>query len=243
MIDRPEFFNGVPIPYGASVAQLLGMIESSGPEKWAAIVALAHCDADEALHLLANLAQSSDTYTRRAAIVAIGRHARGHVLGQLVCKRLEDSSEYVAWAACEAAAALKLRAAHGGIQNLLKHRSQALRLAAVQALAVLWRNSDFSKVFQLMQSDPADKVRKEAAWTLRKRARRSNWRLLFDTWRREHPPRHRVWACELAETFGASEILPFLAQLAADRDGHVRKAAGRAIDIIQERPPGTSLTD
>ena len=243
MINRPEFFNGVPIPYGASVAQISGKIESSGPEKWAAIMALAHCAADEALHLLSNLARSSDTYTRRAAIEAIGRHARGHVLGQLVCNRLEDPSEYVARAACEAAAALKLRAAHGGIQNLQKHRSQALRLAAVQALAVLWQNSDFSKVFQLMQSDPDDKVRMEAAWTLRKRALRSDWRLLFDTWRSEHPPRHRVWACELAETFGGSEILPFLAQLAADRDGHVREAAGRAIEIVQERPLDTSLPD
>ena len=243
MIDRPELLNGVPIPYGASVAQLLGMIESSGSEKWAAIMALAHCDADEALHLLGNLAQSSDTYIRRAAIEAIGRHARGHMAGQLVCKRLEDSSDYIVRSACKAAVALKLRAAHGGIQILLKHRSQSLRLVAVQSLAVLWRNSDFSKVFQLMQSDPADEVRKEAAWTLRKHALRSNWHLLFDTWRREHPPRHRVWACQLAEAFGGSDILQFLAQLATDRDGHVRKAACRAIDIIQERPLDTSLPD
>ncbi len=69
----------------------------------------------------------------------------------------------------------------------------------------------------------------------------SNWRLLFDTWRREHPPRHRVWACELAGTYGSSEILPYLAQLAADGDGHVSKAAGRAIGIIQEHRLGTSL--
>ena len=78
---------------------------------------------------------------------------------------------------------------------------------------------------------------------LRKRALRSNWRLLFDIWYREHPPRHRVWACELAETFGGSEILPFLAKLSEDRDGHVREAAGRAIDIIQERTLDTSLPD
>ena len=103
MTDRPEFLNGIPIPYGERVAQLLGMIESSEPEKWAAIAVLAHSDTDEALHILANLAQSSDTYTRRAAIDAIARHARGHVLDQLVCKRLEDSSEYVARAACAAA--------------------------------------------------------------------------------------------------------------------------------------------
>ena len=161
----------------------------------------------------------------------------------MVCEGLDDASEYVAWAACEAAVKLKLGAAHDGILTLLEHRPPNLRAAAVRALAVLWRDPDFPKVFHLMQRDSADEVRKDAAWTLRKRADRSNWRLLFDTWRGEHPPRHRLWACELARTFGDGEILPLLAQLAEDRDGHVRKAAARAIAVVQERPADRSAGD
>jgi len=40
--------------------------------------------------------------------------------------------------------------------------------------------------------------------------------------------RHRQWACDLAETFSGTEILPLLLQLSLDLDGHVRKAASRA---------------
>ena len=38
-------------------------------------------------------------------------------------------------------------------------------------------------------------------------------------------PRHRQWACELAERFSGPNILPVLRELSLDVDGHVRKAA------------------
>lgn len=74
-----------------------------------------------------------------------------------------------------------------------------------------------------------------AAWNLRAAATLRNWRRLFSIWYADEQPRHRQWACELAETFGDADVLPQLVLLSGDANGHVRKAAHLAAERIQAR--------
>jgi hypothetical protein len=64
---------------------------------------------------------------------------------------------------------------------------------------------------------------------------RQTGRTLFDAFYRDELARHRQWACDLAETFSGTEILPLLLQLSFDLDGHVRKAASRAARTLSSR--------
>lgn len=63
----------------------------------------------------------------------------------------------------------------------------------------------------------------------------ADWLQLFEAFRTDDPPRHRVWACELAMQFGSLDINRLLEALASDRDGHVRQAAEQAVDTLSRR--------
>ncbi|WP_247359433.1 HEAT repeat domain-containing protein [Bradyrhizobium sp. 134] len=52
---------------------------------------------------------------------------------------------------------------------------------------------------------------------------------------RDELPRHRLWACEIANTFGDPDVLPALTPLLNDDDGHVRKSAAQAHQAIGAR--------
>jgi HEAT repeat protein len=237
MAFKPPNFNGILVPYGASVIELAAMIELPGPQRWAAYIALAHDESEEGLGVLAKATQRSDPHTRRAALAAIGQHVKGHTLADLVHDGLEDPSDFVARTACEAAAALRLHGAHDAVFRLLDDKSLATRIVAIQTLKVLWNDLDFTKLHEIVQDKRNERLRKEAAFTLRARASESNWHQLFDTWREDSLPRHRTWACQLAELFGGSQAMPILTKLAKDHNGHVRKAAARAIAAIADRRP------
>ncbi|MCK1655215.1 HEAT repeat domain-containing protein [Bradyrhizobium sp. 149] len=200
-----------------------------------AIRSLVSRDDDEVLNELRTLAASSDAFVRRTAIEIIGQHKRGPELRTIVVAAFSDPSDYVRRTACGIVEHWKLAEAHDLVLPFLRAPEASTRECALRALANIWHEADFHSIFNLYRRDPEIGVRKEAAWTLRRGAAASNWRLLFDAFSRDELPRHRLWACEIAETFGDPDVLPALTPLLNDGDGHVRKSAAHAHQAIGAR--------
>jgi HEAT repeat protein len=235
MQTNPTTWNGVPIPYGASISELKAAIAGPVPKRWAAIVAVAHTPGPAAIELLRELAMSPDSHIRRAAAEAIGQHSEGRQLRSTLLNLTFDPDEYVVRCACEVVANLGIEAAHDRLVTLLRSGASATRCSAVRALRRIWQESDFAEVFRISVHDLSVEVAKEAAWTLRERATALNWPALFYEWRTHRIPRHRVWACELAAAFGGLDVLSQVRQLLGDADGHVRLMAANALAQIEAR--------
>ena len=189
----------------------------------------------EALKELARTATIEDQFLRRTMLESIGRHPLGRKLSSNIVDALGDPSDYVVRTACEIVERWELNEAHESVVALLDNASKATRLAAIRALGAIWTDADFSLIFLIYTSASELDVRREAAWVLRRRATSRHWRPLFDAFYVDQLPRHRQWACELAENFSGPDILHLLSQLSLDVDGHVRKAALRAIQIVSSR--------
>ncbi|MHC5540330.1 HEAT repeat domain-containing protein [Singulisphaera rosea] len=229
----PELWNGEPIPYHEPIEVLLAAISSPGPKAWAAIRALVERPGPEMLAILIGLTRSRDPHLRRAAVEAIGNHRSGQDGAVAVVDMLHDHDGIVVRAACIAATALGLSVAHDRVRELIDSEEEATRYTAWDALETLWEPTDFEGVFARYQHDPSDRtIRRRAAWTLAKHVGREHWERVFAAWSRDNVSRHRVWACTLAETFGDRAIFPALNPLRADPDGHVRRAADRAVIMI-----------
>ncbi|WJR79061.1 HEAT repeat domain-containing protein [Bradyrhizobium sp. NP1] len=162
----------------------------------------------------------------------IGKHKRGRELIASVLDTVRDPSDYVRRTACEVIEQWKLVEAHDLVRPLLAEPAASMRESALRALAKIWTDADFQLVFEIYKEDPEIGVRREAAWTLRQNPHADNWQVLFDALCVDALPRHRTWACELAEAFGGPKILPALSSFADDCDGHVRKAAARARQMV-----------
>ncbi len=188
-----------------------------------------------ALKALANAAGLEDQFERRAAIDAIGRHPHGRELRSIILRALRDPSEYVVRTACEVVAQWELQEAHELVVALLANPSKATRQTAIRTLGKIWVDADFPTVFRIYNDASENEIRREAAWVLRQRAHSAHWRTLFDAFQVDELARHRQWACELAEKFSVPDILPVLSQLSSGVDGHVRKAAWRAIQTLSSR--------
>jgi HEAT repeat protein len=228
---RPKIWNGEPIPYHETVEvlrSLIGTYGKAGP----AIRALAEHPDPDALATLIELAHSRDPYLRASALEAIGCHRTGRDVAKVLVSSLDYSNGFVVRAAARAAAALGLTAAHDRILELVGAEEEATRLSALAALQSLWQPSDFEAVFARYLSDPSDRVRKQAAWTLEKNVGSDHWERVFDAWSADRIPRHRAWACSIAEKFGTKAILAKLVGLCSDPDGHVRRAAERAVKAV-----------
>lgn len=221
-------WNGAPVADGLPLEELEDRLKHSGPMAWNAMVALARQPQPRAIELLSKCARSPDCWTRRLAIEAISHHQLAHTAPGVVCAALHDPSRYVIRAACQAAAKLALAEAHDGIQALLSSRDALVRETAVRALSGLWQAQDFTPVLRVFRSDPSQEIRRAAAWTLRETAGAATWRELFNVWKGDELPRHRVWACQIAGLYGDDSVRAELETLARDRDGHVRKAAVQA---------------
>jgi HEAT repeat protein len=187
----------------------------------------------EALDELSKLTVARDQFLRRMAVEVIGKHPRGRELRERVLAALRDPSEYVKRTACDVVAQWKWADAHQLVLILVKEPVASTRESALRALAAIWTDSDFALVFSVYRHDPETYVRQEAAWTLRQCASTENWRQVFDALHQDGLPRHRVWACELAESFGGPDVLPPLVSLMNDDDGHVRKSAARTHQTIR----------
>jgi HEAT repeat protein len=140
---KPQLWNGVPIPYDGSVADLRAMAAEPGPKAWAAIRALAETPDAEALAALVQLARSPDPHLRRSAIEAIGLHPSGRTASKAVWQALHDRDGFTVRTAAEAAARLGLGRAHERVVSLVRAADEATRLAALRALGALWQSSDF----------------------------------------------------------------------------------------------------
>jgi len=200
-----------------------------------AIRSLVSRDDAEALDELSRLTVAEDQFLRRTAVEVIGKHPRGRELRERVLAAFRDPSEYVKRTACDVVAQWKWAEAHQPVLLLVKEPVAATRESALRALTAIWTDSDFALVLGIYQHDPEIGVRREAAWTLRQCIGAENWRQVFDALGLDRLPRHRVWACEIAEAFGCPDVLPALAPFMNDGDGHVRKSAARASQTISAR--------
>ena len=199
------------------------------PARWAAFRALEFVLGPAALASLDEYAASGDAHVRRAAVEVIGRHPEGRTLVSTICGALTDSDPFVVRTACIAAGRLNAVAARDRICSLLVDQSADTRSAAIRALGDVWEPSDQERVLKLFVSDPSEEVRKEAAWILRSRVDDALWIKLFDLWREAKLPRYRAWACELVERFASTAQREDLERMSEDDNGHVRKAAGKAL--------------
>lgn len=200
-----------------------------------AIRALGSGEISEALAILAEAAAVDDQFLRRTAIEAIGRHPQGRELRNIILRAFRDPSEYVVRTACEVVAQWKLTEAHDLVLPLLTNLSKTTRQTAIRTLDTIWADSDFPLLFNIYNKDSEIGIRREAARVLRQHATSGTSRTLFDAFFADEPPRHRQWACELAEKFSGPDILSALSQLSLDPDGHVRKAATLAFQTVSAR--------
>ena len=235
MMERwPEFLNGVSVPYGRPVKELRLAIEQGETEqKWVSFLALAREGSDASLKAVSEFASGRDPHVRRAAVEAIGRHARGSGAAATVGRALKDESELVVRTACSAAAKLRLIVAHDAVLRIATTSSGSTQNTALQAITVLWQAGSFAPVFRVYSTTQSEETRREAAWAMVRNAGKDTWRTLFDAWRSDCLARHRVWASELAEHFSVIEVEADLRKLAEDEDGHVRKAALRALERLE----------
>lgn len=205
------------------------------PTTHEAIRELASRENAASLEILAGVAVVNDQFLRRTALEVIGCHPHGRKLCTVVLNALSDPSEYVVRTACQIVEEWELPESHSLLIPLLADVKGATRQSAIRALGATWIDADFSLAFNTYSRDLDADVRREAAWVLRRRVSASNWRTLFDAFSADELARHRQWACELAERFSGPEILPVLSRLSSDPDGHVRKAATRAIGTVSSR--------
>jgi len=232
MNSKPASLNGISVPYDTTVDALQTQLHPSGPQAWAAFVALGYHPDRDAFDLLVELLSCEDWCYRRAAIEALATHRFGRDAAELLYARLNDPSAYVVREACHTIATLGLHNAHDAVLALLRADVAATRITALQTLSTLWRPTDFAAVKTIYSADPSGDVRKQAAWTLRANASEEIWLQLFDLWQHDPIPRHRTWAGELAYAFGDCHVAFQLQALARDTDGHVRKVAQRALQQV-----------
>jgi len=227
----PPIINGIPVPYTATYDELCENLKTPGPLAWASCIALSHQGTSVSLSKLIELSQSPDWRFRRSAIEAMAYHPQAGIAVETIGKALSDPSQYVIRVACETVAKLKLDALHEDVSKLLKSANADIRQEAVRTLSEIWRMGDFDRVYNLFVLDKIQKVRNAASWTLRAHATEDNWLKLFRVWQQDSFIRHRKWACELATIFGANRVKEELENLASDKDGHVRKAAIKALGL------------
>ncbi len=224
------------VPSSKSLSDLVSWLRPTGPKTWAAIVAIGKCNSSEALAVLLELSRDSDWRYRRCAIEAIAFHPQGVSAAPTVVAALNDSSPHVVRTASDTVAKLHLSEAHDLLLHLLNSREPPTREAAISALSHIWQLSDFDRVLERFESDPDKNVRRVAGWALANNQHLQTWRRLFDAWRSHPMACYRTWACFLVRDFGDASARSEIRSHLNDPDGHVRKAARRAIEI-DDVPP------
>jgi HEAT repeat protein len=228
-------WNGHEIPRSASVAELASMLRSGPPGCWLAFRALSERYDPAALELVLAETQSADPLRRRAAAEAVGDSAIGNAGVSHIRRLLSDESPIVVRSAADAAAKLRDAGSHDPIVGLLRDRDASTRQAAIGALDELWRDEDFDGLLVIASEDPDERTRREAGFVLKNHASAPRWRSLVELWQGSELPRERAWACDLIGQFGSGEDLVNAARFLRDPDGHVRSAAQRALDAVNER--------
>jgi HEAT repeat protein len=174
--------------------------------------------------------QDKDAFKRRVALEAIGRLGAWESAEPLVLAGLEDESGYVKRTACEVAERWQLASARLHLLALLRNPEMSTVVAALHALQTLGKEQDVQAVTAVFGAAKHEDIRRAAGWTMRQLAGQQTWRSIFELFVVDPLPRHRLFACDLAEHFGAREVEQPLSMLAKDHDGHVRSAAQRALN-------------
>lgn len=204
------------------------------PEKrWAACFALGGKSEPEAFDALIHTLQAPEWELRRFALESITRHPRGIEAREQIVAALFDVDDLVRQTACKACSILRIEDAHDGVIELLKADNPDVRDMAANAIAQLWDEGDFERMFALYQSDQRRAVRIAAAKTLRKNAAPRTWRRLFASWSVDREARHRLWGCELVARFGRRPDIPLIEPMLDDRNRNVRIAAEESIQQLR----------
>ena len=214
--ERPAKAFGILVPYGAPIKELRAFLEVAGPTAWAACLALAAMPEREAFDLLVELTRREDLRYRNLAIQALGAHPLGAQAAERIVEALSDPAAQVVRTACEVAGCLRLAIARDKLIGLLTSPDAQTRFHAVRALGEIVTSDDFALLWTISKKDKEEFVRRGAAETLRRTASPKTWRYLFDRWKLDPPPRHRVWACERQST-GKDSDLPELRRLRTER--------------------------
>jgi HEAT repeat protein len=193
---------------------------------------LAKSGDEQSMLRICEFAEHRDQFIRTTAMEAIGRHKLGRQQMGALRKGLGDASAYVNRAACEAVGNLELHELRATLKPLLRNLEPATRMAAIATLSQIWDDGDFDEVFERFTRDNVEDVRKSAAHVLNIHAAERNWLGLFEVFSKDDIPRHRVWACQLAQRFSGIETVQALNRLQSDKDGHVRAAAYSAIKML-----------
>jgi HEAT repeat protein len=229
----PSTVNGVPVPFMATYDELCENLKTSGPLAWASFIALSLLGTDLSILKLIELSQSSDWRFRRSAIEAMAYLPQVEKAIGSIHRALEDSSNYVIRAALQLIARKRIQSLHDDVVDLLKSSAPNIRVEAIATLSEIWRIEDFEIVYSIFLSEKNEKIRIASAWILRAHVSENNWYRLFDIWWQDPYNHSRTWACELASTFGIKGVEKQLLTLTSDEDGHVRKAACKALEIVQ----------
>jgi HEAT repeat protein len=229
----PTEINRVTVPYGRSAVELRSLVMAATTERWAAIAALAHSSDARALEFLGELASFPDPHVRGRVLEWIGKRPDGAELAHAILERFRDPSVVVVRTAALVAGELAISEARTEVLALLKNNSPTTREASLEALKKLWQPSDFETIVAMFKRERVEKVRRTAAWTLYATRSADRASALVELWRADSLPRHRVWACQIAEEFPQLHFRADIVHLAEDLDGHVRKAARRALEAIE----------
>ena len=189
-------------------------------------------EANELNDLLADLT-SPNSGLRRAAATDLANHPQRQRATVALIEALGDHLDYVVTAASDALVGIGGQDAHAALLRLLRHPNAFVREHVLWIFRPIWRESDFDVILETHQHDSSTDVRKRAGFLLRDVASKKTWHRLFDLWHNDSLPRYRVWGCELAQQFGDATIRDRLATLVSDDDGHVRKAADKALGRLQ----------
>ena len=216
----------------ATYDELCENLKTPGPLAWASFIALSLLGTDISILKLIELSQSPDWRFRRSAIEAMAYHPQVEKAIGTIHRALEDSSHYVISAALQSIARIRIQSFHDDVVDLLKSTTPSIKVDAIATLSEIWRIEDFEIIYNIFLSEKNEKIRNTVAWILRVHVTENNWYKLFDIWWKDPYKHCRTWSCELASTFGIKGVEKQLLTLTSDEDGHVRKAARKALEII-----------
>jgi len=233
--NKIQRVNGVAVPYDEDVQKLTARIAQKDPSWGAAMLALAFHQDSRAKTLLIEYAGAKDERLRRSALEALALSEDAPQYAELFLMALGDPSQYIVRSACHIVAELRLACARPMILPLLYSSDDSTCSAALAAMEAVAVEEDLQRVLKIFLKRKDRWVHNQAGCVLLALTNSSTWRSVFDAFRADSTARHRVWACELIAQFGIESDARLLNAMAADADGHVRKAAQRAASALQQR--------
>lgn len=214
---------------GESLEALLHTVALGPPKSWPALQAIAGRNGDDVSNSVRSLLAAPDPYIRRYLVDSLRQAGNVPSFVEEIHALLFDDNAYVVSAACDAlGGALHSRSVER-IRELLCSQDSGIVLAAIGALQALRATHVFPDLLELYDQKKLRDLTFVLAEALVELTDESNWRELFKRLARDSAPRARTLACLLMERYGAKAELEILQPLVKDSDGHVRKAAARAL--------------